>query len=259
MKNFLRGIVVVVVVALLFCGNLGAGADTFPDYGNYFVASFSWMNFLGVPVFEKDSELTGNFGLSGNGVRYYDLVHQMKRTHLSFAFDATKSLSFYRFYENATIYYVLGDAGQKYCADAKMDEEPMVPFGSTCGNQGEALVFNQKATSWGGCATQESVFWDSDVLSDQSIYTANNRIQQPLRQLLHLYVESDSDSDPEMWKKRGDQFMMDYVSFEQKTPPKNAFQLPVECFQEDSDSDDFKRNVDSLEPLGALLNTFHLL
>ena len=41
---------------------------------------------------------------------------------------------------------VLGDAGQKYCADAKMDEEPMVPFGSTCGNQGEALVFNQKAT-----------------------------------------------------------------------------------------------------------------
>ena len=41
---------------------------------------------------------------------------------------------------------VFGESGWRGCFSESTNEGPMVPFGSTCGNQGEALVFNQKAT-----------------------------------------------------------------------------------------------------------------
>ena len=71
------------------------------------------------------------------------------------------------------------------------------------------------------CPTQNSVFWESDVLSNQTIFTANNREQEPLRQLFHLYWMDSSD----IWMERGDEFMIDYSSFQQKKPPKNTFQV----------------------------------
>ena len=40
----------------------------------------------------------------------------------------------------------IGGGRETYCESTSRIEEPMVPFGSNCEDQGEGLVFNQKAT-----------------------------------------------------------------------------------------------------------------
>eukprot|EP00008_Paramoeba_atlantica_P003921 CAMPEP_0201489720 /NCGR_PEP_ID=MMETSP0151_2-20130828/23438_1 /ASSEMBLY_ACC=CAM_ASM_000257 /TAXON_ID=200890 /ORGANISM="Paramoeba atlantica, Strain 621/1 / CCAP 1560/9" /LENGTH=238 /DNA_ID=CAMNT_0047875405 /DNA_START=122 /DNA_END=838 /DNA_ORIENTATION=- len=209
MKNLFGGIVVVVVTFLFCCTGSGSG-QTLPDYGDYFIESYSWMALI--------SDIDNHaFGASGNGVRYYNSQNQRER--YDYIFPNGEQTSWFRFYKNETFYNVNTDTDGDISCWLHYVEEEVAPFGSTCEFEGAAVVLNRKSNRW-SCPSTPSPYGDLF----RTIYTENNRLQTPLREILS-FVDPDTETD-----SLNVVMLLDVSSFEQKKPPNKVFKLPSNCY-----------------------------